>query len=80
MTLVAERLASALALAGERERLAARAELFRRADVVRDRGQRHARPDRLNQAIVDELLDVLGADSVGLTVLDRPTSQYVVGR
>ena len=78
MTLVADRLASALALAGERERLAARAELFRRLTSFATAVNGTLDPDRLNQAIVERILEVVEADSVGLTILDRATSQYVV--
>lgn len=78
MRLVAERMASALALAGERERLAARAELFRRLTSFATAVNATLDPDRVHQAIVDELADVLSADSVGLTVLDRPTGRYII--
>ena len=78
MRLVAERMASALALAGERERLAARAELFRRLTSFANAVNATLDPERVHQAIVDELADLLAADSVGLTVLDRPTGQYII--
>ncbi len=78
MSLVAERMASALALAAERERLAARAELFRRLTSFAAAVNGTLDPARVHQAIVDELRDVLVADSVGLTVLDRPTGRYIV--
>src|SRR6185436_14638068 len=75
---VADRLASALALAGERERLAARAELFRRLTSFATVVNGTLDPERLNQAIVDEVRPVLGADSVVLIVLDRASSQYFI--
>jgi diguanylate cyclase (GGDEF)-like protein len=78
MRLVAERMASALALAGERERLAARADLFRRLTSFATAVNATLEPERVHQAIVDELADLIGADSVGLTVLDRPTGRYVI--
>jgi diguanylate cyclase (GGDEF)-like protein len=78
MTLVAERMASALALTAERERLAARAELFRRLTSFATAVNGTLDPARVHQAIVDELVDVLGAEVVVLTVLDRPTGRYVV--
>ena len=78
MRLVAERMASALALAGERERLAARADLFRRLTSFATAVNATLDPDRVHQAIVDELRPLLAADSVGLTVLDRPTGSYVI--
>ncbi|HET9615125.1 MAG TPA: sensor domain-containing diguanylate cyclase, partial [Candidatus Limnocylindrales bacterium] len=76
--LVAERLASALALAGERERLAARADLFRRLTSFAAAVNGTLDPDRLNEAIVGEVRSVLAADSVVLTVLDRPSGQYLL--
>jgi diguanylate cyclase (GGDEF)-like protein len=78
MTLVADRLASALALAAERERLAARAERFRRLTQFAAAVNGTLDPERLHQAIVEGLLDVLDADSVALTILDRATSRYVL--
>jgi diguanylate cyclase (GGDEF)-like protein len=78
MGLVAERMASALALAGERERLASRAELFRQLTSFATAVNATLDPERVNQAIVDELAGLVGADIVGLTVLDRPSGRYVV--
>ena len=76
MRLVADRLASALALARERERLAARADLFHRLTDFAVAINGTLDPERLNQAIVDEVRSVLAADSVVLTVLDRSASRY----
>ncbi|HEV7809974.1 MAG TPA: GAF domain-containing protein, partial [Candidatus Limnocylindrales bacterium] len=78
MALVAERLASALALARERERLAARADLFRRLTSFAAAVNGTLDPNRLNQAIVEEVGAILKADSVVLTVLDRNQSKYVM--
>jgi diguanylate cyclase (GGDEF)-like protein len=78
MQLVAERMASALALAGERERLGARAELFRRLTSFATAVNATLDPERVHQAIVDGLADLLAAESVGLTVLDRPTGRYII--
>jgi len=78
MRLVADRLASALALARERERLAARAELFHRLTSFAASVNGTLDPERLNQAIVAEVRSVLAADSVVLTVLDRSTSLYEI--
>ena len=78
MSLVAERMASALALARERERLAARAERFRRLTAFATAVNATLDPARVHQAIVDELLDVFAADSVALTILDRATGTYAV--
>jgi diguanylate cyclase (GGDEF)-like protein len=79
MSMVAERMASALALARERERLAARAERFRRLTAFATAVNATLDPARVHQSIVDELLDVFGADSVALTVLDRASGTYSVG-
>ena len=78
MQLVAERMASALALAGERERLAARAELFRRLTSFATAVTSTLDPERVHQAIVDGLFELLHVHSVGLTVLDRPTGRYLM--
>jgi diguanylate cyclase (GGDEF)-like protein len=78
MSMVAERMASALALARERERLAARAERFRRLTAFATAVNATLDPERVQQSIVDELLDVFSADSVALTVLDRSTGTYAV--
>ncbi len=78
MRLVADRLASALALAGERERLASRAELFHRLTSFAAAVNGTLDPERLNQAIVEKIRSVVVADSVVLTVLDRATSQYAI--
>src|SRR4051794_25294711 len=54
MSLVAQRMASALALSRERERLAARAERFRRLTSFATKVNATLDPDRVQQAIVDE--------------------------
>jgi diguanylate cyclase (GGDEF)-like protein len=76
--LVAERLASALALAGERERLGARADLFRRLTSFAAAVNGTLDPERLHQSIVAEVRSVLAADSVVLSVLDRPSGRYLL--
>ena len=78
MRLVAERMASALALAGERERLAARADLFHRLTSFATAVNATLDVERLHESIVGELRPLLAADSVGLTVLDRATGAYVI--
>ncbi|HET7029475.1 MAG TPA: sensor domain-containing diguanylate cyclase [Candidatus Limnocylindrales bacterium] len=78
MRLVADRMASALALARERERLAARAERFRRLTAFATAVNGTLDPARVHQAIVDELLDVFAANSVALTILDRTSGTYAV--
>lgn len=78
VALVAERMASALALAAERERLAGRADLFRHLTSFAATVNGTLDPARLQQSIVDELASILSAGTVGLTILDRPTGRYVV--
>jgi diguanylate cyclase (GGDEF)-like protein len=78
LALVADRMASALALARERETLAERAERFRRLTSFATAVNATLDPDRVHQAIVDEIRDVFACDAVGLTVLDRSTGQYTI--
>jgi diguanylate cyclase (GGDEF)-like protein len=78
MSLVAERMASALSLAAEREHLAARAELFHRLTSFAVAVNGTLEPARVHQSIVDEVRAIVAADTVGLTVLDRPTGRYIV--
>lgn len=78
MSLVAERMASALALATERERLAARAELFRRLTSFAATVNGTLDPTRVHEAIVGELRDVFSADAIALTILDRPSGRYIL--
>lgn len=78
ISLVADRLASALALARERDRLGARAERFRCLTTFATAVNATLDPERVHQTIVDELKDLLAADTVGLTVLERETGHYIV--
>lgn len=78
LSLVAERLASALALASERERLSSRADLFRRLTSFAASVNGTLDPTRVHEAIVVELRDVFSADTVALTVLDRLSGRYVL--
>jgi diguanylate cyclase (GGDEF)-like protein len=78
ISLVAERLASALALARERERLASRAELFHRLTVFATAVNGTLDPERVQQKIVEGVSTALAASSVVLTILDRSTGRYFV--
>jgi diguanylate cyclase (GGDEF)-like protein len=78
MTLVAERLASALALARERERLASRAELFQRLTAFAAAVNGTLDPVRLQQEIVNGVSAALFASTVALIILERPTGRYIV--
>jgi diguanylate cyclase (GGDEF)-like protein len=76
VSLVAERLASALALARERERLASRAELFQRLTVFAASVNGTLDPERVQQKIVEGVSTVLSATAVILTILDRTGGRY----
>jgi diguanylate cyclase (GGDEF)-like protein len=78
LALVADRLAAALALARERSRLEERAELFRRLTNFASAVNDTLDPERLHQQIVDSMANVLDVDTIGLTVLDRPSGRYFV--
>ena len=78
MSLVAERLASALALARERERLATRMELFQRLTTFAVTVNGTLDPEMLEQEIVEGVRSVLFASTVALTILERTTSRYVI--
>jgi len=78
VSLVAERLASALALARERERLASRAELFQRLAVFATSVNGTLDPERVQQKIVEGVSTVLAASTVVLTILDRVGGRYFV--
>ena len=74
--LVADRLASALALARERRLLADRADLF--LSLTRFGASINASldPDRLYPAIMHGVQDVLRTECVALTSVDRPTGLF----
>ena len=74
--LVADRLASALALARERARLETRAELFRRLAMFSSIVNGTLDAESLYKEIVNAIPDVIDADFVVLTVLDRTTGRY----
>jgi diguanylate cyclase (GGDEF)-like protein len=78
VSLVAQRLASALALAHERERLASRAELFQRLTVFATAVNGTLDPERVQQKIVEGVSTVLAASTVVLTILDRTQGRYYV--
>jgi diguanylate cyclase (GGDEF)-like protein len=78
MSLVAERLASALALARERDRLATRAEMFQRLTVFAAAVNGTLDSKRVQQEIVDGVSTVLDASTVALTILDRSTGRHTI--
>ena len=74
--LVADRLASALALARERGRLEKRAEIFRRLAIFSSVVNGTLNTESLYEQIVGAIPDVIDAGIVVLTVLDRTTGTY----
>jgi diguanylate cyclase (GGDEF)-like protein len=76
--LVADRLASALALARERRSLAERADLFQRLTAFGASVTGSLDAETLYPAIVDGVRRVLESDIAVLTVLERSTGRYVI--
>jgi diguanylate cyclase (GGDEF)-like protein len=76
LTLVADRVASALELARERESLARRAELFERLTTVSARLAGSLEPDAAFKAIAQSIGDVVATDFVIVVVLDPLTGEY----
>ena len=76
--LVADRLASALALARERRSLAERADLFQRLTAFGASVTGSLDAETLYPAIVDGVRNVLDSDIAVLTVLDRATGRYFI--
>ena len=76
--LVADRLASALALARERRSLAERADLFQRLTAFGASVTGSLDAETLYPAIVDGVRNVLESDIAVLTVLERSTGRYFI--
>ena len=76
--LVADRLASALALARERHSLSERADLFQRLTAFGSSVTGSLDAETLYPAIVDGVRRVLASDIAVLTVLDRATGRYYI--
>lgn len=76
--LVADRLASALALARERGWLAERADLFQRLASFGGSVTASLDAETLYPAIVDGIREVLASDFAVLTILDRATGRYFI--
>lgn len=74
--LVADRIGSALALAHQREELATRATMFQRLTEFSVAINGTLDSDRLSQTIVQAATNVIPADYVELTILDRTTGDY----
>ena len=78
VVVVADRVAAALALARERDELAARADMFQRLVAFAGTISGVLGADELYAEIARTLDAVVPADLVGLTVLDRHSGDYVV--
>jgi len=76
--LVADRLASALALARDRRSLAERADLFQRLTAFGNSVNGSLDADTLYPAIVEGVRRVIESDVVVLTVLERATGRYLI--
>jgi diguanylate cyclase (GGDEF)-like protein len=76
LSLVADRVASALELARERESLAGRAALFERLTTVSARLAESLEPDEAFRAIAQSMSDVVPTDFVIVVVLDPQTGEY----
>ena len=76
LLLVADRIASALALARERRLLAERADLFQRLTAFGSSVTGSLEAETLYPTIVDAVRRVLESDIAVLTVLDRATGRY----
>jgi diguanylate cyclase (GGDEF)-like protein len=78
MLLVSDQLASALALARQREDIAAQADLFRRLAAFSAAANRVVSPDELYEVIAQSVSTVIASEAVVLVVLDRATDRYVI--
>jgi diguanylate cyclase (GGDEF)-like protein len=78
MLLVADQLASALAIARQREDIAAQAALFRRLAEFSAAANRAASPDELYGVIARSVSTVISSESVVVVVLDHATDRYLI--
>lgn len=78
VAMVGDRLAAALALARERDRLAERAGIFQRIVGASARINEGLDEADLYQAVVDAVGIVVPADLVAIAMLDRSSSSYVI--
>ena len=78
MIAVADRLAAALIIARERERLGRRAELFKHLHEFSEAVNSTLQPDALFRAIVRSISNVVGTDIAALHVLDRESGRYLL--
>lgn len=76
MVAIADRLAAALIIGRDRQRLAERAELFRHLHEFSEAVNGTLQPDELYRAIVRSVSSVVAADIVALHVLDPEIGRY----
>lgn len=78
MVAIADRLAAALIIGRDRQRLAERAELFRHLHEFSEAVNGTLQPDELYQALVRSVSTVVAADIVALHVLERASGRYLL--
>ena len=78
MTAVADRLAAALIIGRERQRLGERADLFRHLHEFSEAVNSTLQPDELYRAIVRSVSGVVHADTAQLHVHDRESGRYLL--
>lgn len=78
MVAIADRLAAALIIGRDRQRLAERAELFRHLHEFSEAVNGTLQPDELYRAIVRSVSSVVAADIAALHVLDRESGRYLL--
>jgi diguanylate cyclase (GGDEF)-like protein len=78
MVAIADRLAAALIIGRDRQRLAERAELFRHLHEFSEAVNGTLQPDELYRAIVRSVSAVVAADIAALHVLDRDRDRYLL--
>lgn len=78
MTTVADRIAAALIIGRERQRLAERADLFRHLHDFSEAINGTLQPDELHRAIVRSVSSVVEADIAALHLHDRESGRYLL--
>jgi diguanylate cyclase (GGDEF)-like protein len=78
MVAIADRLAAALIIGRDRQRLAERADLFRHLHEFSEAVNGTLQPDELYRAIVRSVSNVVPADIAALHVLDRESGRYLL--
>lgn len=78
MVAVADRLAAALIIGRERQRLSERADMFRHLHEFSEAVNGTLQPDELYRAIVRSVSSVVQADIAALHILDRESGRYLL--